>query len=161
MHTGQEFQAVFLSTTEPINEDGYTCNPTKCPCDPYVFNTVLTRAKSLVVVVGSPLVLLNIEEHMVKLYGDKGKCWSCYLKSCLDNDTLIIPSFVAEPHQSTSVKFKEVLTFKLIHATVPQTFQSSRHNSDDSGYSGLSSASSTHSLESSISDVFWPVSEVN
>lgn len=112
------------------------------------------------VVVGSPLVLLNIEEHMVKLYGDKGKCWSRYLKSCLDNDTLIIPSFVAEPHQSTSVKFKEVLTFKLIHATVPQTFQSSRRNSDDSGYSSLSSASSTLSLESSISDDFWPVSEV-
>ena len=67
---GQEFQAVFMSTTEPIDKDGNTCNPTKSPCDRYVFNTVLTRAKSLVVAVGSPLVLLNTEAHMVKLYGE-------------------------------------------------------------------------------------------
>ena len=123
---GQEFQAVFLSTTEPISEDGNTLNPTKSPCDRYVFNTVLTRAKSLVVVVGSPLVLLNTETHMVKLYGDKGRCWSLYLKSCLENGTLIIPSMV-EPDLSTSEKFKEELAHR-VGATLPQQIQSSRRN---------------------------------
>lgn len=93
---GQEFQAVFLSTTEPVDAHGNTTNPTKSPCDRYVFNTVLTRARSLVVVVGSPLILLKTEAHMVKLYGNKGKCWSVYLKKCLEKNTFIIPSSVGE-----------------------------------------------------------------
>ena len=125
---GQEFHAVFLSTTEPISEDGNTLNPTKSPCDRYVFNTVLTRAKSLVVVVGSPLVLLNTETHMVKLYGDKGRCWSLYLKSCLENGTFIIPSM--EPDPSMSEKFKEEIALR-VGAILPQqiqTVQSSRRN---------------------------------
>ena len=125
---GNEFQAVFLSTTEPICEDGNTRNPTKSPCDRYVFNTVLTRAKSLVVVVGSPLILLNTEAHMVKLYGEKGKCWSLYLKSCLKNGTLLIPPLV-EPDQSISVTFKRELA-KALGVTLPNDIgqQSSRPN---------------------------------
>ena len=58
-----------MSTTEPVDAMGNTTNPTKSPCDPFVFNTVITRSKSLVVVVGSPLALLAIEEHMKQLYG--------------------------------------------------------------------------------------------
>ena len=85
-----------MSTTEPVDETGNTTNPTKSPCDRYVFNTVLTRAKSLVVVVGSPLALLRIEEHMIKLYGRKGKCWSLYLKHCIENKTLVIPAALAK-----------------------------------------------------------------
>ena len=117
-----------MSTTEPIDEDGNTLNPTKSPCDRYVFNTVLTRAKSLVVVVGSPRILLNTEQHMVKLYGDKGRCWSLYLKSCLEHGTLVIPSLV-EPDQSIAQRFKEQLAAHL-GATLPndQIFQSSRAN---------------------------------
>lgn len=33
---------------------------------------------------------------MVKLYGSKGKCWSVYLKKCLEKNTFIIPSSVGE-----------------------------------------------------------------
>ena len=144
---GQEFQAVFLSTTEPIDEDGNTRNPTKSPSDRYVFNTVLTRAKSLVVVVGSPLVLLNVEEHMIKLYGDKGRCWSTYLKSCLEHDTLIIPSRV-EQDKNISEKFKEDLAIRL-GASLPRKgeFQSSRRNYRTSGVN--SSVSSTVSRQTS------------
>lgn len=105
--TGQEFQAVFLSTAEPIDAHGNTCNLTKSPCDRYVFNTVLTRAKSLVVVVGSPLVLLNTEVHMVKQHGDKGKCWSLYLRACLEHNTFIIPPSVGDnEHQRQQFKAK-------------------------------------------------------
>ena len=93
---GREFRALFMSTTEPVDAKGNTTNPTKSPCDPYVFNTVLTRAKSLVVVVGSPLALLGIEKHMIKLYGRKGKCWSLYLKHCIENKTLVIPAALAK-----------------------------------------------------------------
>ena len=108
MHfTGQEFQALFLSTTEPVDAQGNTTNPTKSSCDRYVFNTVLTRAKSLVVVVGSPLVLLKTEAHMAKLYGSKGKCWSVYLKTCLEHKTFIIPSTVGDSeHQRQQFKVK-------------------------------------------------------
>ena len=91
---GQEFQAVFLSTIEPVNAEGNTTNPTKSPCDPYIFNTILTRSKSLVVVVGSPLALLGIETHMTKLYGKKACCWSRYISICLEKGTFVIPDEV-------------------------------------------------------------------
>ena len=90
-----------IETIDPSTKN--TCNPTKSPCDRYVFNTVLTRAKSLVVVVGSPLVLLEIEKRMVKLYGAQGKCWSLYILNCLQNNTLIIPGLASS---------KQALTFK-------------------------------------------------
>ena len=83
-----------MSTTEPVDETGYTTNPTKSPCDPYVFNTVLTRAKSLVVVVGCPAALMGIEKHMVRIYGEKGKCWSTYMKTCLEKGSFIVPNSI-------------------------------------------------------------------
>ena len=86
--SGREFRALFLSTFETTKKDGSTRNPTKSIADPYVFNTVITRARSLVVSVGNPYLLLKIEEHMERKYGEKGKCWSKYLKRCLDNNTL-------------------------------------------------------------------------
>ena len=101
---GQEFQALFMSTTEPVDADGNTKNPTKSPCDPYIFNTVITRSKSLVVVVGNPLALLRIEEHMEKRYGEKAHCWSSYIRLCLENSTFIIPSEV-EPNKDKKSEF--------------------------------------------------------
>ena len=73
-------------------ENGNTRNPTKSMCDPYVFNTVITRAKSLVLGVGNPFMLLKTEKHMVELYGRRGKCWSEYLKSCLKHGTVDLPT---------------------------------------------------------------------
>ena len=83
IYIGREFLAVFLSTSEPVDSDGNTTNPTKSPCDPYIFNTVLTHSKSLVVVVGSPQALLRIEGHMQAVYGRKARCWSSFLAKCL------------------------------------------------------------------------------
>ena len=40
--------------------------------------------------VGNPFVLLKIEQHMVRKYGEKGRCWSEYLRACLENNTLTI-----------------------------------------------------------------------
>ncbi len=111
---GQEFVAVFLNTSEPIWEDGSTRNPTKSICDPFVFNTVLTRAKALVVAVGNPFTLLRSEQHMVEMYGQKGRCWSEFLKCCLQNNTL--HALNAAMLQRCKARLDSVL-FKRTHAT--------------------------------------------
>ncbi len=111
---GQEFVAVFLNTSEPIWEDGSTRNPTKSICDPFVFNTVLTRAKALVVAVGNPFTLLRSEQHMVETYGQKGRCWSEFLKCCLQNNTL--HALNAAMLQRCKARLESVL-FKRTHAT--------------------------------------------
>jgi len=99
---GREFRALFLSTSEPTDRDGATCNPTKSICDRYVFNTAITRARSLVVAVGNPFMLLRMERHMVQKYGGKGKCWSNYLKLCLDHGTLTVHDSLRVPESDKS-----------------------------------------------------------
>ena len=64
--------------------------------DPYVVNTVMSRARSLIVSVGNPYLLLNMEKHTCKKYGEKGKYWSNYIKECIDNKSFIF-------HKSSSV----------------------------------------------------------
>ena len=87
--SGQEYQAVILSTTEPVNQDGSSRDSTKSFCDPYVFNTAVTRAKSLVVAVGNPYLLFGMEKDFVRKYGDEhnAHCWSTYLDLCMKNDS--------------------------------------------------------------------------
>ena len=81
---GHEFRAVFLSTCEPLEQDGRSKDPLKSLCNPYVFNTAISRAKSLVVTVGNPFMLLKIEEIM----GSRRHCWKEYLKMCLKKGTV-------------------------------------------------------------------------
>ena len=81
-----------MSTYEATHEDGSTRNPTKSIADPYVINTVITRARSLVVSVGNPYLLLSMEKHMCKKYGEKGKYWSNYIKRCLDHNSIVFHS---------------------------------------------------------------------
>lgn len=110
--TGEEFRALFLSTIEPTDTTGNTTNPTKSPCNPYVFNTVLTRSKSLVVAVGSPLFLLKIEDHMKHVYGSRAECWSNFLRVCLRNGTFIIPRYV-KSEDINALEFKSSLEARL------------------------------------------------
>ena len=37
-------------------------------------------------------MLLHREKHMVDKYGDRGHCWSLFLKACLDNNSIKIHS---------------------------------------------------------------------
>ena len=62
-----------------MNPDGSSANPTKSVCDKFVFNTVITRAQSLVVAVGNPYRLFKIEEMSPNGKG----CWKEYMRQCL------------------------------------------------------------------------------
>ena len=105
---GQEYHSLYISTCEPTWEDGNTRNPTKSICDPFVFNTAITRAKSLIVSFGNPFLLLATEKHMVQKYGSTGKCWSEYMMRCLLNGTFIVPDSVIKS-LSDKGKYKQKL----------------------------------------------------
>ena len=83
---GREFRAVFLSTLEITKPDGSTLNPTKSICDQYAFNTVITRAQSLIVCVGNPFLLFSIENSY------NIHCWREYVKRCLETSSLKLTS---------------------------------------------------------------------
>ena len=81
---------MFLSTAEPTTAEGASKNPTKTPCSQYVFNTALTRAKSLVVCAGNPFLLMKIEENTPQ-NRDKRPFWAEYIRRCIENETFIVP----------------------------------------------------------------------
>ena len=107
---------MYISTCESTLPDGNTRNPTKSICDPFVFNTAITRAKSLIVSFGDPYLLLSIEKHMIQKYDRKGYCWSQYLMRCLLYDTLILPDSVMKcdsRKKEYKVKLKQFLESSL------------------------------------------------
>ena len=114
---GREFQALFISTIEPLDASGGSTNPTKSLCDKYVFNTVLSRTKSLVVAVGNPYALLKTEEKM----GDYG-CWKTYISHCIDNKTFYIPQIVEPVERKREHYFESlrVLVGKSVHVKSQQ-----------------------------------------
>ena len=84
---GTEFKAIFLSTSEPTLENGKCKYDTKSISDRYVFNTAITRSKSLVVAVGNPFLLLELENQMVEKYGEDARCWTPYIRQCIECNT--------------------------------------------------------------------------
>ena len=85
---GREFRAVFLSTAEPTTPEGKPMNPTKSPCSQYVFNTAITRSKSLVVCAGNPFLLMKSEKQM----DNECQCWRDFIRRCFENKTLYVPN---------------------------------------------------------------------
>ena len=79
---------MFLSTSEPLELDGRSQDPQKSLCNPHVFNTAISRAKSQVVAIGNPFMLLKVEEVM----GSRRKCWREYIKLCLKGNKIYFPS---------------------------------------------------------------------
>ena len=84
LFVGREYRAIFVCTSEPVDHEGKTANPTKSICDRFVFNTVITRAQSLVVAVGNPYRLFKIEEQCPNGKG----CWKEYVRHCIECHTL-------------------------------------------------------------------------
>ena len=107
LFVGREYRAIFVCTSEPVDREGKTANPTKSICDKFVFNTVITRAQSLVVAVGNPYRLFKIEDQCPNGRG----CWREYVRHCIECQTLRcthpIP-FRRELEYLQSVIFKEI-----------------------------------------------------
>ena len=96
-------------------------------CDPYVFNTALTRAQSLVVAVGNPFLLLKTENHMEHKYEFKVKCWQEYLKRCIEYKTLIVPQPGGDwNHLDAVIQLQSILFKNAAHLSsiVPLTHDS-------------------------------------
>ena len=84
---GHEFQAIVLSTYEPLEDSGESSNPTKTLVDPNIFNTAISRSRQLVIAVGNPFILLRTE----KVMGYAGGCWREYIRLCLERNTMFFP----------------------------------------------------------------------
>ena len=82
--SGNEFRVVILSTSEPLQQEGSSSDPLKSLCHPAVFNTAVSRAKSLVIAIGNPVLLMKIE----KIMDSTQRFWKKYLQLCLENETL-------------------------------------------------------------------------
>jgi len=80
--TGREFRAIFICMIEKTKDDGSAADAVRSICNQYVFNTVITRAQSLVVCVGNPFLLLSIEKKR-STPGYSIHCWREYIKRCL------------------------------------------------------------------------------
>lgn len=105
---GKEYQAIFLSVSEsalPDNEQDPTI--AKCVCNPYILNTTLTHAQSLVVSVGNPFRLLKSEEIIMKKYGSRAKCWTEYLGLCLSKDSFVTTASL--DYEKVRAKLQEIL----------------------------------------------------
>ena len=82
---GQEFSAVFLSTHEATDSSGNPRDLVRSVCNEYVFNTIITRAQSLICATGNPFLL----HHMGKAF--ENNCWAEYIQRCIQCQTLILP----------------------------------------------------------------------
>lgn len=133
---GKQFRAVFLCTWEPKEGDGTTRIPEKSLSNPYVFNTAITRAQSLVVTVGNPFMLLKMEDGMAKVHGDKGRCWSNYLKSCLKNSTIFFPRVAENEIPELTSRIREAVERRIpdsTHLQASNVYQPVHDDSDAQG----------------------------
>ena len=101
---GREYRAIFICTSEPVKPGCKSYDPVKSLCDQYVFNTVITRACSLVVAIGNPFRLMTIEEQAQ--VGDSKSCWLPYLYRCLQCQSLTL-SFILN-QKRVKVDHKEI-----------------------------------------------------
>ncbi len=80
---GQEFDVLILSTVESVHIDGRPFDPLKSFAHPAVFNTAITRARSLIVAVGNPFTLRNCERAIQ----GSSRCWDLFISTCEKNAT--------------------------------------------------------------------------
>ena len=80
---------MFLSTAEPTDAHGAPADRIKSICNEYVFNTVITRAQSLIFVAGNPFFLLHMGSHY------RINCWTEYIRRCVQCQSFIPPANVS------------------------------------------------------------------
>ena len=96
-YAGKEYTTVFLCTTEPYDVVEGEVVPKRHAIgasivNKRVFNTVLTRARTLFVAVGNPFYLMSAETHAP----DSGSCWKEYLRRCVESGSTQLPSNCTE-----------------------------------------------------------------
>ena len=96
-----------MSTSEPLEIDGKSKDPLKSLCNPFVFNTAISRAQSLVVAVGNPFMLLKIE---AEAGNSRRHCWREYLKQCLDKNAIYFKKSCLQQRLSVLSELKESLS---------------------------------------------------
>ena len=102
---GHEFRALFISTVECVDSSRRMMNPTKSLCNPYVFNTATTRARSLVVAVGNPFTLLSVEANVAK----PKYCWKEFIARCLEHNSFIIPDSVCDRSRDIPAEIQHIV----------------------------------------------------
>uniref|UniRef100_A0A1X7U115 RNA helicase n=1 Tax=Amphimedon queenslandica TaxID=400682 RepID=A0A1X7U115_AMPQE len=102
---GQEYRMLFMSTVESLEPNGRPFDPLKSFCNPALFNTAITRSKSLVVAVGNPLVLLLSEATMDNLKW----CWREFISRCLQNETFKSTPSDRAQFEQVKVQFFDML----------------------------------------------------
>ena len=93
-----------------MDESCATRDPVKSLCDQYVFNTVITRARSLVMAFGNPFRLMEIERNLAN-EGDvpdsQGssslvrKCWQTLFYYCLQCNSLVLSDDLSQQRQES------------------------------------------------------------
>ena len=81
---------MFLSTFEPTDQYGKPRSPVRSVCNRYVFNTIITRAKSLIYAIGNPFLLLKMGTHF------DFNCWEEYMQRCITCDSLVLPKLTRD-----------------------------------------------------------------
>ena len=87
-----------------MNEDYSPFDSVKSMCDPYMFNTIITRPKSLLVVIGNPFRLQKIEQKSP----NPPACWSEYLCQCWEGGSLLLSANLRK-HLGASCNIKKQL----------------------------------------------------
>lgn len=118
---GTEFKAIFISTSEPTSEDGNCIYQTKSICDRYVFNTAITRSRALVVAVGNPFLLLKLEQQMAEKYGESARCWTPFIKQCIECNTFSYSKELRKEFTQSFESTQDMLFDKIYHSSPPKS----------------------------------------
>lgn len=73
-------------------------DPLKSLCHPAVFNTAITRARSLIIVVGNPIALKRGENEIKA--NPKG-CWKKFISTCEENGAYRVHTSQCVPQPKT------------------------------------------------------------
>ena len=117
---GREFDAIFVCTAQPVNQDYSPFDPVKSICDPFMFNTIITRPKSLLVAIGNPLRLRKIEQmiHSGKIKQKTPtppSCWSEYLYQCWEGGSLQLSAKLREGPGACKKELGELEKKLMVH----------------------------------------------
>ena len=114
---------MFLSTVEPTTENGDPSDPVRSMSNDLVFNTIMTRARSLIYCVGNPFALCKIgEKYPVN-------CWKAYLQRCVQCETLQFA--LSAKKVNTQFVAKEIQEMVFPHSVIHEaTAIKLMHNAD-------------------------------